>query len=134
MSSTPAERLGAGRYLTAGNRPESVITTVHELTTADGATVRGVLATVPGATTVVSLMHPRQDLTCHPLVPLLLQAGAEPPGRGGAHAGSTRRAFLSCWVMRLSRGTPATVLYQTACRHPVARRSMVIAPLAVISK
>ena len=76
MSSTPAERLGAGRYLTAGNRPESVITTVHELTTADGATVRGVLATVPGATTVVSLMHPRQDLTCHPLVPLLLQAGA----------------------------------------------------------
>jgi hypothetical protein len=29
-----------------------------------------------GATTVVSLMHPRQDLTHHPLVPLLLQAGA----------------------------------------------------------
>jgi hypothetical protein len=49
---------------------------MHELTTADGATVRGVLATVPGATTVISLMHPRQDLTHHPLVPLLLQAGA----------------------------------------------------------
>ena len=76
MSTTPAERLGAGRYLTAGNRPESSVTSVHELTTADGATVRGVLATVPGATTVVSLMHPRQDLTHHPLVPLLLQAGA----------------------------------------------------------
>jgi hypothetical protein len=75
MSTTPAERLGAGRYLTAGSRPESTITTVHELTTADGAAVRGVLATVPGATTVVSLMHPRQDLTHHPLVPLLLQAG-----------------------------------------------------------
>ena len=67
MSTTPAERLGAGRYLTAGNRPESSVTSVHELTTADGATVRGVLATVPGATTVVSLMHPRQDLTHHPL-------------------------------------------------------------------
>ena len=76
MSTTPAGRLGAGRYLTAGNRPASTVTTVHELTTADGATVRGVLATVPGATTVVSLMHPRQDLTHHPLVPLLLQAGA----------------------------------------------------------
>jgi hypothetical protein len=49
---------------------------VHELTTADGATVRGVLAMVPGATTVVCLMHPRQDLTHHPMVPLLLQAGA----------------------------------------------------------
>jgi hypothetical protein len=78
---TPAERpgtgrLGAGRYLTAGSRPKSTITSVHELTAADGATVRGVLATVPGATTVVSLMHPRQDLNHHPLVPLLLQAGA----------------------------------------------------------
>ena len=81
MSTTPAERpsasrLGAGRYLTPGSRPESTITSVHELTTSDGATVRGVLATVPGATTVISLMHPRQDLTHHPLVPLLLQAGA----------------------------------------------------------
>lgn len=69
-------RLGADRFLAAGSRPESAITSVHELTTADGATVRGVLATVPGATTVVSFMHPRQDLTHHPLVPLLLQAGA----------------------------------------------------------
>ncbi|GEL21123.1 alpha/beta hydrolase [Pseudonocardia sulfidoxydans NBRC 16205] len=68
--------LGAGRYLAAGRRPASTTTTVHELTTADGATVRGVLATVPGARTVVGLMHPRQDLTHHPLVPLLLQAGA----------------------------------------------------------
>jgi hypothetical protein len=76
VSTTPAERLGAGRYLAAQSRPESTCTSVHELATADGATVRGVLATVPGATTVVSLMHPRQDLTHHPLVPLLLQAGA----------------------------------------------------------
>ena len=76
MSTTSAERLGAGRYVAAGSRPESAVTSVHELTTADGATVRGVLASVPGATTVVSLMHPRQDLTHHPLVPLLLQAGA----------------------------------------------------------
>ncbi|MCE0764197.1 alpha/beta hydrolase [Pseudonocardia kujensis] len=68
-------RLGAGRYLAAGERPASTVTSVHELTTADGATVRGVLATVPGARTVVCLMHPRQDVTHHPLVPLLLQAG-----------------------------------------------------------
>ena len=78
MNATPAQRLGAGRYLPAGSRPESAITSVHELTTADGAAVRGVLATVPGATTVISLMHPRQDLTHHPLVPLLLQAGGSP--------------------------------------------------------
>ncbi|MEQ3551729.1 alpha/beta hydrolase [Pseudonocardia nematodicida] len=67
--------LGAGRYLVSGRRPDAVITSVHELTTHDGATVRGVLATVPGARTVVCLMHPRQDLTHHPLVPLLLQTG-----------------------------------------------------------
>jgi hypothetical protein len=71
-----AERLGAGRYLAAGERPAATTTSVHELTTADGATVRGVLATVPGARTVVCLMHPRQDLTHHPLVPPLLRAGA----------------------------------------------------------
>ena len=76
MSTTPAERLGAGRYLAVGSRPESAVTSVHELTTADGATIRGVLATVAGARTVVCLMHPRQDLTHHPLVPVLLKAGA----------------------------------------------------------
>ncbi|WP_236789590.1 alpha/beta hydrolase [Amycolatopsis sp. GM8] len=73
---TSAERLGAGRYLAAGDRPDNAITSVHGLTTVDGATVRGVLTTVPGATTVVCLMHPRQDVTHHPLVPLLLDAGA----------------------------------------------------------
>ena len=51
---------------------------MHELTTSDGATVRGVLATVPGARTVVALMHPRQDVTHHALVPILLS------GRGSS--------------------------------------------------
>lgn len=81
MSSTPAappterDRLGAGRHVAAGERPATTVTSVHELTTADGATVRGVLATVPGAPTVACIMHPRQDVTHHPLVPLLLHAG-----------------------------------------------------------
>lgn len=60
----------------AGRRPDAASTSVHELTTADGATVRGVLATVPGARTVVFIMHPRQDVTHHPLVPVLLAGGA----------------------------------------------------------
>jgi hypothetical protein len=68
-------RLGAGRYLVPGRRPAATATSVHELATHDGATVRGVLTTVPGARTVVCLVHPRQDVTHHPLVPLLLQAG-----------------------------------------------------------
>jgi hypothetical protein len=48
---------------------------MHWLLTQDGATVSGVLRTVPGATTVVSIMHPRQDVTHHPLVPELLSRG-----------------------------------------------------------
>jgi hypothetical protein len=68
-------RLGGGRYLAAAGNPTATRTTLHELTTSDGATVRGVLNTVPGATTVVCLMHPRQDVAHHPLVPVLLRAG-----------------------------------------------------------
>ncbi len=48
---------------------------MHELTTADGAKISGVLRVVPGARTVVALMHPRQDLAHHVLVPELLARG-----------------------------------------------------------
>jgi hypothetical protein len=75
VSDTTRERLGEGRYLSAGGNPPSTTTTLHELTTSDGATVRGVLNNLPGAQTVVCLMHPRQDVTHHPLVPVLLRAG-----------------------------------------------------------
>nr|WP_296777030.1 alpha/beta hydrolase [Rhodococcus sp. (in: high G+C Gram-positive bacteria)] len=72
MTST---RLGAGRYIEAAAAPADTVTSVHELTTADGATVGGILRTVPGARTVVALMHPRQDLSHHVLVPELLARG-----------------------------------------------------------
>jgi hypothetical protein len=68
-------RLGAGRYIDAARAPEATVTSTHELATADGAKVSGVLRVVPGARTVVTLMHPRQDLTHHVLVPELLARG-----------------------------------------------------------
>lgn len=68
-------KLGAGRYIDAAEAPSNTVTSVHELTTADGAKVTGVLRTVPGAAVVVALMHPRQDLTHHVLVPELLARG-----------------------------------------------------------
>lgn len=53
-----------------------VTTTTHALKTADGARVAGVLRTVgDGRGPVVSIMHPRQDVTHHPLVPSLLALG-----------------------------------------------------------
>ncbi|MEN0136005.1 MAG: alpha/beta hydrolase [Rhodococcus sp. (in: high G+C Gram-positive bacteria)] len=70
-----AERIGAGRYVSAGTVPVHTTVSVHELTTTDGAAVSGMLRTVPGADTVAFLMHPRQDFTHHVLVPELLSRG-----------------------------------------------------------
>ncbi|VFA88784.1 alpha/beta hydrolase [Gordonia paraffinivorans] len=74
-SPVAATRLGAGRYIDAAEIPAGTITTVHEIETVDGAKVHGVLRTLNGARTVISLMHPRQDLTHHVLVPELLARG-----------------------------------------------------------
>jgi hypothetical protein len=70
-----AGRLGAGRWIDAAEPPSATVTSVHQLTTSDGASVSGVLRTVPGVRTVVCLMHPRQDVTHHVLVPELLMRG-----------------------------------------------------------
>jgi hypothetical protein len=70
-----SDRLGAGRYIEAADTPAETVTTVHQLETHDGARVSGVLRVVPGARTVVALMHPRQDVTHHVLVPELLSRG-----------------------------------------------------------
>lgn len=55
--------------------PAGVTTTVCTVKTADDASAPGILYTVEGATTVVTLMHPRQDLARHHLIPILLDAG-----------------------------------------------------------
>ncbi|MFI7061352.1 alpha/beta hydrolase [Kribbella sp. NPDC050124] len=70
-----ATRLGADRYSTTIDAPAGVATSVHELQTSDGAKVTGVLRVPRGATTVVTIMHPRQEVTHHPLVPYLLTMG-----------------------------------------------------------
>jgi hypothetical protein len=70
-----AQRLGAGRYIQSAAAPADTTATLHELETHDGAKISGVLRTVAGAQTVVTLMHPRQDLTHHVLVPELLARG-----------------------------------------------------------
>jgi hypothetical protein len=55
--------------------PEGVQTSVVSVKTHDGAAVPGILYSVKGATTAVTLMHPRQDLSRHHLIPILLEAG-----------------------------------------------------------
>lgn len=70
------ERLGARPRMEAGAIPAGVQTSLTTVSTADGASAPGVLYRLGGATTAVMLMHPRQDLSRHYLISLLLNAGA----------------------------------------------------------
>lgn len=75
MSAASATGLGGGRYVDAVATPDDTIVSVKEISTSDGARVTGILRVPPRATAVVVIMHPRQDVTHHPLVPLLLAGG-----------------------------------------------------------
>lgn len=74
-SASRSKRLGAGRYVEPARPPSNTVASLHELSTHDGASVTGVLRTVPGARSVAFLMHPRQDFTHHALVPEFLSRG-----------------------------------------------------------
>lgn len=56
--------------------PTGMIASVHTLVTADGANVTGYLYRRGGERAVCCLMHPREILATHYLVPELLEAGA----------------------------------------------------------
>ncbi len=76
MTSSAADTsLGAGRYVELRETTATITTTVHELTTQDGAKITGILRAPVGARTVMTIMHPRQDVTWHGQVPYLLDAG-----------------------------------------------------------
>ncbi|MBB4683828.1 alpha/beta hydrolase [Amycolatopsis jiangsuensis] len=75
MSPLAVDRLGAGRDVHTAEAPDGVTVSTHQLTTFDGAKVEGVLYALDGAATVVTVMHPRQSVTHHPMIPLLLRAG-----------------------------------------------------------
>jgi hypothetical protein len=69
------DRLGAGRNVAGMAPPTAASASVHELKTFDGASVHGVLHRLPGATTVVSITHPRQQLAHHPMIAYFLHRG-----------------------------------------------------------
>lgn len=56
--------------------PSDLVASVHTLTTVDGANVTGYLYRRGGETAVFCLMHPREILASHYLVPELLEAGS----------------------------------------------------------
>ena len=80
----PASAKRAETRVTAGLRgaswnpallPAGMRTTVHPLATSDGAQVIGCLHALSGERTVVFIMHPRELLISHYLVPYLVTAG-----------------------------------------------------------
>ena len=74
-SDVAVDRLGAGRTVDGTERPSGVTISLHEVTTFDGAKCEGILHRLAGSTTVVTLMHPRQSLTHHPMISWLLNTG-----------------------------------------------------------
>lgn len=55
--------------------PEGTTVTPHTVVAHDGEVSRGTLYRLGESTTAFCLMHPRQDMQRHPLIPELLQAG-----------------------------------------------------------
>jgi hypothetical protein len=82
------ERIGAGRHIAAAPIPDKAIVSVHKLATSDGAETTGVLYDLRGSSTVITLMHPRTDITHHPLIPLLLAGGYAVWAQGGRTVGN----------------------------------------------
>lgn len=78
-SAPPAEtRVTAGLRGASWNPellPAGMRTAVHPLPTSDGAQVIGCLHSLGGETTVVFIMHPRELLISHYMVPYLVKAG-----------------------------------------------------------
>jgi pimeloyl-ACP methyl ester carboxylesterase len=55
--------------------PDGTVIEPHTLIASDGEVSRATLYTLGSPTAVVCLMHPRQDMQRHPLIPHLLEAG-----------------------------------------------------------
>ena len=80
---------------TMGSLREDARVTVHPLRTADGAAVNGFLYTAGPSDVVACIMHPREFLATHYLVPELLEAGYSvftQTSRAGGRIGFAPRA------------------------------------------
>ncbi len=68
-------RLGGHRHPEPAPIPAGTEISLHHVPTTDGANVKGTLFHPPGATTCVTVIHPRLDMSGHPMIGLLLKAG-----------------------------------------------------------
>jgi len=85
--------------------PRNLLTSAHSLTTIDGASVTGYLYRSGGESAVCCLMHPREILATHYLVPELLRAGAAVWVQGARSAGNDLRLEHELAVLDFDAGT-----------------------------
>ena len=88
VAAPDTERLGGHRHPEPAPIPAGTEISLHRVPTTDGATVGGTLFHPPGATTCVTVIHPRLDMSGHPMIGLLLKAGVavwSQGMRGGRH-------------------------------------------------
>lgn len=85
--------------------PAGMIASVHTLTTIDGANVTGYLYRRGGEKAVCCLMHPREILATHYLVPELIEAGAAVWVQGSRSAGNDLRLEHELAVLDVDAGT-----------------------------
>lgn len=78
----------AGEPAPARPLPEGTRLSLHRVRTGDGAVTSGVLFRRPGPAGVVTVMHPRIDVSAHPAVPALLESGFDVWAQNPRNVGS----------------------------------------------
>lgn len=85
--------------------PSGMSTSIHTITTQDGANVTGYLYRRGGEKAVCCLMHPREILATHYLVPELLKAGAAVWVQGARMVGNDLRLEHELALLDVDAGT-----------------------------
>ncbi len=85
--------------------PTALTTSAHSLTTVDGANVTGFLYAQGGERTVCCLMHPREILATHYLVPELLKANVAVWVQGSRSPGNDLRLEHELALLDVDAGT-----------------------------
>lgn len=85
--------------------PSALLVSVHALTTLDGANVSGFLYRKGGEKAVCCIMHPREILATHYLVPELLKAGAAVWVQASRSAGNDIRLEHELALLDVDAGT-----------------------------
>lgn len=104
VSFTPLAGLRGAQWDPA-RLPSDMVASVHTLTTIDGANVTGYLYRRGGERAVCCLMHPREILATHYLVPELLEAGTAVWVQGSRHPGNDLRLEHELALLDVDAGT-----------------------------